>query len=54
MQDAATAVGKKLAELCAEKNISKVCFDRGGFAYHGRVEVRQTRACGLVLRRACD
>eukprot|EP00775_Hariotina_reticulata_P011204 gene11204-11354_t len=35
---AAEAVGKKLAELCLEKQISKVCFDRGGFAYHGRVQ----------------
>eukprot|EP00879_Flechtneria_rotunda_P002048 GHRR01002227.1.p1 GENE.GHRR01002227.1~~GHRR01002227.1.p1 ORF type:complete len:155 (+),score=49.90 GHRR01002227.1:185-649(+) len=35
---AAEAVGKKIAELCAEKQISKVCFDRGGFTYHGRVQ----------------
>jgi hypothetical protein len=54
LQDAAAAVGKKLAELCAEKNISKVCFDRGGFAYHGRVEVRSqgwSRGGGAVLFR---
>jgi len=50
-KDAATAVGKKLAELCAEKNISKVCFDRGGFAYHGRVEAvaAAAREAGLIF-----
>jgi hypothetical protein len=36
-------VGKKVAELCAEKQISKVCFDRGGFTYHGRIQVRARR-----------
>jgi hypothetical protein len=40
LQSAAEAVGKKVAELCAEKQISKVCFDRGGFTYHGRIQVR--------------
>ncbi len=39
-QAAAEAVGKKLAELCKAKNIEKVAFDRGGFAYHGRIQVR--------------
>ena len=34
-------VGKKIAELCLQKNIDKVCFDRGGNIYHGRVQVRQ-------------
>ena len=33
-------VGKKIAELCLSMNIDKVCFDRGGNVYHGRVEVR--------------
>lgn len=37
-QAAAEAVGKKLAELCKDKQISKVAFDRGGFKYHGRVQ----------------
>jgi ribosomal protein L18 len=37
-QAAAEAVGKKLAELCKEKQISKVAFDRGGYMYHGRVQ----------------
>ena len=37
-------VGKKIAELCLQKNIEKVCFDRGGNIYHGRVQVRQQEA----------
>lgn len=41
-------VGKKIAELCLQKNIGKVCFDRGGNIYHGRVQVRQA-----VLPRMC-
>lgn len=35
---AAEAVGKKIAELCSSKGISAVAYDRGGFAYHGRVQ----------------
>lgn len=31
-------VGKKLGELAVAKGIKKVCFDRGGFLYHGRVK----------------
>ncbi len=31
------AVGKEIAKLAREKNISKVVFDRSGFLYHGRV-----------------
>lgn len=38
-QEAARHVGVKLAELCLEKGISKVSFDRGGHIYHGRVKV---------------
>lgn len=36
--DAAKAVGKSLAEKAKEKNVGKVCFDRGGLLYHGRVK----------------
>jgi len=36
--EAAAAVGSVIADLCKEKNIEKVCFDRGGFQYHGRVK----------------
>ena len=35
--EAAKAVGKLVAERAREKGISQVVFDRGGFAYHGRV-----------------
>jgi large subunit ribosomal protein L18 len=35
--EAAKAVGALLAERAVEKGIRKVVFDRGGFAYHGRV-----------------
>ena len=34
----ATAAGKLLAERAAEKGISKVLFDRGGYLFHGRVK----------------
>jgi len=36
-EEAAKLVGSKIAELCKERNIELVCFDRGGFRYHGRV-----------------
>ena len=42
-QDAAVLVGKKIAEKCKEKSIDKVCFDRGGFIYHGRVQASNLR-----------
>lgn len=35
---AASQVGKKVAELAKAAGVSKVAFDRGGFAYHGRVQ----------------
>lgn len=38
-QDAAELVGKRIAQLCLEKNIDKVSFDRGGHIYHGRIKV---------------
>ncbi|MCL2715605.1 MAG: 50S ribosomal protein L18 [Alphaproteobacteria bacterium] len=36
--DAAKAVGKLLAERAAQKGVSEVVFDRGGYLYHGRVK----------------
>lgn len=30
-------LGKKLAEACKAKNITKVVFDKNGYAYHGRI-----------------
>jgi large subunit ribosomal protein L18 len=35
--EAAKAVGKLVGERAKEKGVQKVVFDRGGFAYHGRV-----------------
>ena len=35
---AAAAVGKLIAERAKKLGVSKVCFDRGGFKYHGRVK----------------
>lgn len=36
--EAATVVGKALAERAREAGISRVAFDRSGFKYHGRVK----------------
>ncbi|MBO4217975.1 MAG: 50S ribosomal protein L18 [Erysipelotrichaceae bacterium] len=36
--EAAKQVGKKIAERALEKGIKEVVFDRGGYAYHGRVQ----------------
>jgi large subunit ribosomal protein L18 len=35
---AAVAVGKRLAEAAKAKGITKVCFDRGHYRYHGRIK----------------
>ena len=40
------AVGKLLAERAKEKGVSKVCFDRGGYIYHGRVKALADGARG--------
>ena len=36
--EAATAIGKLVAERALAKGIENVVFDRGGFVYHGRVK----------------
>lgn len=36
--EAATAVGKLIAERAKAAGITKVAFDRSGFKYHGRVK----------------
>ncbi len=35
--EAATAVGKAIAERAKTKGIESVVYDRGGFLYHGRI-----------------
>ncbi len=37
-KDAASAIGKLIAERAKEKGVTKVAFDRSGFKYHGRVQ----------------
>ena len=46
---AARQVGERIAQLCQERNITRVVFDRNGFLFHGRVkEVADgARAAGL-------
>ena len=36
--DAATLVGKVVAERAVKAGVSEVVFDRGGYIYHGRVK----------------
>ena len=36
--DAATAVGKVVAERAKKAGVTRVVFDRGGFLFHGRVK----------------
>jgi large subunit ribosomal protein L18 len=47
--EAATAVGKLVAERAKAKGISQVVFDRGGNLYHGRVQAlaEAAREAGL-------
>src|SRR5690348_12035108 len=37
-KDAATVVGKKVAERALAAGVTKVVFDRGPYLYHGRVK----------------
>lgn len=37
-KDAATEVGKLIAERAKEKNITKAVFDRSGYVYHGKIK----------------
>jgi large subunit ribosomal protein L18 len=47
--EAATKVGKAIAERAQKAGISTVVFDRGGYLYHGRVKalLDATREAGL-------
>jgi large subunit ribosomal protein L18 len=44
-------VGLKLGEKALEKGIKQVCFDRGGYLYHGRVKAfaEGARKAGLKI-----
>jgi len=47
--EAATEVGKMIAERAKRVGVEKVVFDRGGFRFHGRVKALAdaARECGL-------
>lgn len=44
--DAASAVGKLIAERSLAKGVKAVVFDRGGYIYHGRVKALADAARG--------
>lgn len=48
-KEASKLVGELVAKRALEKGIETVCFDRGGFLYHGRVKelADSARAAGL-------
>lgn len=48
-KEAARQVGKLIAERALSLGVVKVCFDRSGFKYHGRVEAlaQGVREAGL-------
>jgi len=48
-KDAASAVGRLLAERATAAGITRVVFDRGGFLYHGRVAALADAARGAGL-----
>lgn len=37
-KDAAFLVGKMIADKAKKAGVSKVCFDRGGYKFHGKVK----------------
>ncbi len=47
--NAATLIGKRIAEKAKAAGVEKVAFDRAGFAYHGRVKAlaEAAREAGL-------
>jgi large subunit ribosomal protein L18 len=54
--DAATRVGKAIAERALGAGVSTVVFDRGGYVYHGRVKalLDATRSAGLNKNEAAS
>ena len=49
-QEAATAVGKTIAELATKAGVETVAFDRNGYLYHGRIKVLAEAARGAGLK----
>ncbi len=49
--EAATRVGKVIAERALQQGIERIAFDRSGFRYHGRIKAvaEAARAAGLKL-----
>ena len=49
--EAAAIVGKAIAERAIAKGINTICFDRGGYLFHGRVKILAdaAREGGLVF-----
>ncbi len=49
--EAAAIVGKAIAERALAKGITAICFDRGGYLFHGRVKslADAAREGGLVF-----
>lgn len=49
--EAASVVGKRVAELAQQAGVEEVAFDRSGFRYHGRVKAlaEAAREAGLKL-----
>ena len=50
-KDAAALVGKAIAERALAAGITQVCFDRGGYLFHGRVKslADAAREAGLTF-----
>ena len=48
--EAASFVGKLVAERAVKSGVSEVVFDRGGYIYHGRVKALADAARGAGLK----
>ena len=50
-KEAAAIVGKAIAERALKNGITTICFDRGGYLYHGRVKslADAAREGGLIF-----
>jgi large subunit ribosomal protein L18 len=49
--DSAKVIGKYIGELSVAAGIKEVCFDRGGYPYHGRIKAfaEGAREAGLLF-----